>query len=69
MEKQANDDLRRYARARMVTLYAVAKKFGVSEATIYRWLRVRFNAKQASQFRKYVRELVQEHAERKKAEQ
>jgi len=69
MEKQANDDLRRYARSHLIALYEIAAKFDVSEATIYRWLREPFSTKQAAQFRKFVRELVQEHADRKKADQ
>lgn len=38
--KQANEHIRRAARVANVPLYAVANSIGVSEATLWRWLRV-----------------------------
>lgn len=37
--KRENEDVRKAARVADVPLYAVARELGISEPTLYRWLR------------------------------
>lgn len=55
-----NMDLRFYAKGHGVTLWQIAKQYGVSEPTIIRRLRVPFNAEQKAEFRAAVEKLAQQ---------
>ena len=42
--KRENEDVRKAARVADVPLYAVARELGISEPTLYRWLRFPLSA-------------------------
>lgn len=58
--KQTNEPIRRAARVANVPLYAVANSIGVSEATLWRWLRFPLSVEREQRIMEAIQELAQE---------
>ena len=58
----ANQEVRRYARYRDVTLRDIAYALGVGEATMYRWLYLELDGETTEKYQQLIDEIAMERA-------